>query len=234
MNRSTNSPSPLPLSPRRGEPAQQPLWGGSWSRCRAKRPWGLSMNFAGHAPHFPLSPSEGERVGERGPFARSGSWSQCMRQRERGLSMNWETSNVGHPITRSPHLPSGASGHYPHRLRSISLSPLAGSGPGRGARTLEGQWAALVSKHRPPLPTPLLQRRRGSHIKGVLAVAGYAPQPPASSARLDVGCWMLDVGCFPSAHAACSATMRSHLFCAFRINSTTSRTAPCPPQARVT
>ena len=34
--------------------------------------------------------------------------------------------------------------------------------------------------------------------------------------------------------AACSATMRAHLPCAFKINSTTSRTAPCPPSALVT
>ena len=48
------------------------------------------MNRALHADRrcFSLSPSEGERVGVRGPFARSGSGSQFMRQRERRLHMN--------------------------------------------------------------------------------------------------------------------------------------------------
>jgi len=31
---------------------------------------------------FSLAPSEGERVGVRGPFSRLGSWSQCMRKHE--------------------------------------------------------------------------------------------------------------------------------------------------------
>jgi len=57
----------------------------------AKSENGLSINRPNcnaRWRRFSLSPSEGERAGERGPFSRLGSWSQCMRKSETGLSMN--------------------------------------------------------------------------------------------------------------------------------------------------
>jgi len=103
---------------------------GSRSQRLRKSETGLPMNRPNcnaRWRRFSLSPSEGERAGERGPFSRLGSWAQRLRKTESRLSMNRANCDA--------------------RCRSFSLAPSEGERVGvRGPFSRLGSWSQCMRK----------------------------------------------------------------------------------------